>query len=74
MGESQGQRAADSEVSLALEPSHGAVGSASLHMVGGERDPDSIWVLEKPSASHAPVTAVTVGHSLLISIQSCRLQ
>ena len=44
VGEIQGERVADSEVSLALKCSCGAVGSASLHTVDGEQNPNSILV------------------------------
>lgn len=44
VGEIQGERVADSEVSLALESSYSAVGSTSLHVVDGEQNPNSVLV------------------------------
>lgn len=65
VGEALGERVADSEASLSLESSHGAVGSASLHVVDWKQNPSSVLVLV-PSAPCASVTAVTVRRCSLL--------
>lgn len=74
VGEIQGERVADSEVSLSLESSHGAVGRASLHVVDGEQNPNSILV-------YCLLLLIPRSQQLQLDIvlycffsQSCRLQ